>query len=152
MTKKEQIRELLSQGVPKAELVRRGFARSAVYRVGKQLAKDKNPASVAPSASYSESGPIAIPSSTTLSPDQEITDLQRQIQKVRLQAELDRVKGSVKTMEQLERELTLLRGWTIEMVCALGMAVERLSGNIVETAAFEAFEQQALEELVGHRG
>jgi hypothetical protein len=84
--------------------------------------------------------------------DPEISQLQKEIQRARLEAELKRVRGDVKSVEELEQEVARLREWTVAMVRSLGEAIEQLAGHDIDPDAFEAFEQLALQELQGHKG
>jgi len=120
--------------------------------VGRELRKQGNPPSNMPTAGDLDSRPAASPVAATPAPDKELTDLQREIQRVKLEGELKRLRGDVRSVEELAREVALLREWTVDMVSSLGQAVEHLAGHEVDSAAFAAFETEARAQLQGFKG
>lgn len=151
MSKEQEIRLLLSQGSSKAELIRRGYSRGSVYKVGCQLRQQGNLGQPASDTGNAGASPATAPLSLNPSVDPEISHLRKEIQRAKLEAELNRVRGEAKTVEELERKVARLRAWTVEMVSSLGQAIEQLAGNAVDPAAFQAFEEQAVLELQGHK-
>ena len=149
MSKSAEIREFLSAGVSKAELVRRGYSRGSVYKEGRQLAKDGQLKLGTSAPNSSDPRSASEPLAMSPSADPEIAQLQKEIQRARLEVELNRVRGDAKTVGELEQELARLQEWTVAMIRALGEGIEFLAGNEVDAVAFEDFEQQALAELRG---
>lgn len=147
MTKKDEIRQLLAQGESKAELVRRGYARGSVYGAARGMVKPVNPNPARSSTNGAVPSPASTPLAMIPSTDPEISQLQKEIQRARLEAELKKVRGDVKSVEELEQEVARLRAWTVAIVRSLGEAIEHLAGHDIDAASFEAFEREALQEL-----
>ena len=113
------------------------------------MRREGNKPSSAPTIGDLHLKPAASPLAAAPAPDPELSDLQREIQRVKLEGELKRLRGDVKTVEELAREVALLREWAVDMISSLGQAVEHLAGNSVDAEAFEEFERQALQQLRG---
>ena len=147
MTKEAEIRQLLIQGTTKADLVRQGYARGTVYKVGRRLARETVPSQL---SNGTDPRPESLVFPITQSTDPEIAQLQREIQKAKLESDLSKIKGHVKSVEQLQRELSHLQEWTVSMVRSLGESIQLLSGNKVDNQTYEVFEREALREMRGH--
>ena len=149
MTKEEEIRQLLAQGASKADLVRRGYARGTVYKVGRRLANESTPRSLAADTNGKDSRHASMPSPMKPSADPEISDLQREVQKAKLEVELSRVRDEGVSSEQLRREVRRLEEWVVRTISDLGQCLVKMRGDQVDNAAFERYVRESLAELRG---
>ena len=145
----EEIRGHLSQGKSTKEIISLGYARGTVYRVAQDIRKGKRPNSIKPINCNVDHGFDSKSIRVSPAADSEVNELQVQLQRARLEAELARVRGDVKSVAELQRGLVRLQEWTVAMVSGLGQCVVRLNGNQVEPQVFEEFVRTSLANLRG---
>lgn len=101
MKKEEEIASLLSQGIQPAELVRRGYPKSTVYKVARRIAKEAipisgDPASPVPGAADSVDDPA-------LEADPDILELKKAVRKAQLEWQLAEIRAPIDLEARLAR-------------------------------------------------
>ena len=89
MAKENEIARLLSEGIAPAELVRRGYTRSTVYKVNKRLQQPSTPEQPGTAQENGDTKAVADPElNPALEADPEIMGLKKAIRKAELEQQL----------------------------------------------------------------